>query len=124
MLNEIQKSWVSALRSGKYAQGKGYLRSPENSFCCLGVLCELAAEAGVIDSPNLAERSYTYQGLRCALPDKVTNWAGLRSSVLGEMKDLSCYDLMVLNDKGKTFAEISDFIESEPSQLFPETAAK
>ena len=35
------KEWVKALRSGEYQQGRGCLRSRDDKFCCLGVLCDL-----------------------------------------------------------------------------------
>ena len=37
---EIKARWIEALRSGKYQQGIGYLRSKNDRFCCLGVLCD------------------------------------------------------------------------------------
>lgn len=36
------KEWVAALKSGKYIQGKGYLRSGDNKYCCLGVACDIS----------------------------------------------------------------------------------
>ena len=40
---ELKAKWIAALRSGEYKQGKNRLHSNEdNSFCCLGVLCEVA----------------------------------------------------------------------------------
>jgi hypothetical protein len=48
MSKELRDKWVSALRSGEYAQGTGALyKADENSYCCLGVLeyiCEGACE--------------------------------------------------------------------------------
>lgn len=38
---EFKKKWVSALKSGKYKQGSGYLRNVNDEFCCLGVACDL-----------------------------------------------------------------------------------
>jgi len=43
----IRAAWVAALRSGEYQQGKANLRAADNTYCCLGVLCELAVQAGV-----------------------------------------------------------------------------
>lgn len=41
MLDPKTKSkWLRALRSGKYRRGRNQLRTKENTFCCLGVLCE------------------------------------------------------------------------------------
>jgi hypothetical protein len=48
---EIKQQWLSALRSGEYKQAKGKLRkkkekleqylSPEATYCCMGVLCDI-----------------------------------------------------------------------------------
>jgi hypothetical protein len=40
-VEELAKTkWVAALRSGKYRQGTGRLRTKDGGYCCLGVLCE------------------------------------------------------------------------------------
>jgi hypothetical protein len=36
-----RKKLVTALRSGKYKQGRGLLRSDDNKFCCQGVACDI-----------------------------------------------------------------------------------
>ena len=51
---EIKAKWVAALRSGEYKQGTCFLRKdyPDRyapDFCCLGVLCDIAAKEGIID---------------------------------------------------------------------------
>jgi len=39
---EIKDKWLEALKSGKYIQGTGRLRSEDKTkHCCLGVLCEV-----------------------------------------------------------------------------------
>lgn len=111
MLNDIAKEWVKALRSGEYTQGRSCLRRADN-FCCLGVLCDLAVEAGVIPAPEKSSSGpicYTYDGMAGAPSGKVMTWAGLYNPVA----------LMDLNDKEKaSFEVIADFIESEPEGLF------
>jgi hypothetical protein len=37
----LKRKWVAALRSGKYAQGRHYLRNSAGAYCCLGVLCKI-----------------------------------------------------------------------------------
>ncbi len=41
MNRELKKRWVEALRSGQYKQGQKQLRPDADTFCCLGVLCDL-----------------------------------------------------------------------------------
>lgn len=50
---EVLGLWIKTLKSGKYKQGRGQLRQTrvvdgkcEISYCCLGVLCDLAAKDG------------------------------------------------------------------------------
>ena len=49
---EIKALWLTALRSGDYEQGKGALievtGEGQRKYCCLGVLCDLAAKAGIV----------------------------------------------------------------------------
>ena len=73
MKQDIAKQWVAALRSGKYSQHRGALHDEnENSFCCLGVLCDISG----FDSWHGDESRQRYLGKRFDLPDKVKDWAG------------------------------------------------
>ncbi len=50
-MNPIARAeWLAALRSGTYRQGFGVLRTftDEPSYCCLGVLTDVAARHGVV----------------------------------------------------------------------------
>lgn len=116
-LNAIQQKWVDALRSGEYKQGAGRLRySDDNSFCCLGVLCELAAQAGVIGPYDPLEGRY--DGASATLPPSVMGWAGLEDNRGRYVGQDNSKELSQENDGGKTFAEIADIIASEPEKLF------
>jgi len=80
----VMKKWVAALESGEYKQGIGQLREG-NTYCCLGVLCEIAKKEGVIKS--YAHHSY--------FPTKkVLKWAGMKTEN-GDIEDTS---LARLND--------------------------
>jgi hypothetical protein len=89
---ELKAKWVAALRSGTYTQGTGELHTPsEKSFCCLGVLCEVA------------QIEYT------------PGWAALPDDTLLAFKIQN--DLSDKNDGDgvsgpMTFAEIADYIEA------------
>ena len=44
-MNETSKlydDWIVALRTGHYESGKYLLKSADNKFCCLGVLCDIS----------------------------------------------------------------------------------
>ena len=115
MKPEIKKDWVAALRDGSYEQGKGQLRNSENKFCCLGVLCDLAEQAGVVTAEYDKDDGYYYGGNNGYLPEVVREWAGLdRDDPEVQYEDE--YDhrsLSALNDEGSTFFEIADLVEAQ-----------
>lgn len=41
MNSGLKAKWIEALRSGEYKQGYGALRDDDDTFCCLGVLCDV-----------------------------------------------------------------------------------
>ena len=107
MDQNIKKQWVEALRSGIYEQGRYWLRH-EDEFCCLGVLCDLHAQA-----TNREWEVYNdvgiYLGCDEILPSEVVKWAGLDNDdpFIHEQKTSSYND-----DKGLDFDQMSDLIES------------
>lgn len=117
---EIREQWVAALESGEYKQGKGWLCPVDDgnrSYCCLGVLADLAVKAGIIDEPttfeaNHLEDSYlVFGGASATLPLEVQEWAGLDDSdpsADGEYKPLSQYN----DDDEYTFKEIAAKIKA------------
>ena len=150
MKQEVAEKWVAALRSGKYEQTTEKLRDiintdpsePKltNSFCCLGVLCNLFAEEHtdakwVIDSKN----SCAYfdpgndDGDPEALPVLVQKWADMdsplgqlrhsteRDKITAELRELrqrperigeGCVSTLAdANDHNVLFEKLADFIE-------------
>lgn len=117
------REWINALRSGKYAQGKSYLRLGDE-FCCLGVACDL-------QKPILGEwyddgtgGEYTIAG-PAFLPKQAQELYRIATEG-GDYSDAVSFDysfttfdysfttsLATLNDAGYTFAEIADIIERE-----------
>jgi hypothetical protein len=76
MRYSIAMKWAKALRSGKYPQTNGVLRD-SNGFCCLGVLCNLHAQA----HPEIAVHEinpYEYIGEDTELPKAVVEWAEIK----------------------------------------------
>lgn len=122
-MNDNAKLWVAGLRSGDYKQGKGVLRSVDDKYCCLGVACELAIEAGV---PVKRERTdglvYQYDGQRYYLPTSVMEWLGLNTrggrALVPLVWKYTADGVAEMNDNDATFAEIADAIEREPEGMF------
>ena len=112
--------WVTALRSGKYKQTKHHL-ADDNGFCCLGVACEVYTRYHPLEKAFALEffsqSIVLYAGESMELPFIVMKWLGLRTPVGSYGGNLS---LTVDNDRGKTFAEIANIIESEPEGLLNE----
>ena len=107
MNREVAQKWVDALRSGKYEQGQGRLRTTDNKFCCLGVLCDISGTS----SWKKAPAGFIYDDGFAFPPASVREWAELdRSNIWFRGESLSVIEL---NDTGATFAEIADKIEAE-----------
>jgi hypothetical protein len=128
---EIKRQWVAALRSGDYRQGQKAL-SVNGKYCCLGVLCDLAEKAGVVSSEvtrtemisfgdeEVDVTFYGAEGSSSFLPEEVVEWAGTDDGMPSIVKPHPYYDdstlssaLHILNDDGKSFAEIADMIEQD-----------
>jgi hypothetical protein len=145
---EVKVKWLEALRSGKYKQCTGLLKdqNPENekdiSFCCLGVLADLAIENGYDklcwNQKIIGEAiSNTVSGEGIYLPAAVAAWAGIKysnyrnddrfspkvqisSAFLNKYPKYSnshCeymeVELAELNDVGFTFEQIAFLIEEQ-----------
>lgn len=119
---QIKTEWVRRLRSGEYDQGSYYLRRG-GRYCCLGVLCEIAATVGVVAQVTETESAGTdgwlFDGLIAGLPASVREWSGISSglAVYGDTDSgaplYHSHSLAEDNDKGLTFIEIADIIERE-----------
>lgn len=102
----LKEDWLVALRSGKYKQISGQLKTTEG-HCCLGVLCEVAGVTwdqrgttfGVIQNGSYREDAI--------LPTEVRERAGLPNNAPNSYLRLS-----EMNDDGATFAELADYIEA------------
>lgn len=99
----IGRLWVHALRSGRYAQVKGVLQRDGEGHCCLGVLCDLVEPLswGQPDSGGVIHHRCFAGTPAPAVLERV----GMR---LGDASHLA-----FMNDEGKTFTEIADYIETE-----------
>lgn len=126
MDQEVKKKWVDALRSGRYEQGTEVLHTASGRFCCLGVLCDIAVQEGIIPEPELDEAAsrnrYRYgdnisQGAQLP-PPEVVKWAGWQNECPNvEDVEKGWIELTVLNDDhGLTFTQIADIVEKQPPE--------
>lgn len=127
MKKSIAFKWADALESGQYTQGFDQLRTVDKNgnttgFCCLGVLCNLHAQA----HPKIALKETdpeTYLGSYYGLPKLVQEWADmytpegdLVSGNIRLVKD-EYYSLMEANDYGTDFKTIAQFIRKNYRNL-------
>lgn len=78
----VKRAWIRALRSGKYRQGRGMLKTPKGNYCCLGVLCDLYRKQtgkGSWEQTDWGTQRFLDQ--EDMLPGAVSRWAGLRKQV-------------------------------------------
>lgn len=90
MNKKLKVKWVKALRSGKYRQAEGELRSKNGAYCCLGVLRSVMHPGS-----SKVEDNYL-----CLEHQKE---AGLTLSLQQRLGDM--------NDRGKSFSHIADWIQ-------------
>lgn len=105
MKTEIADIWTTALRSGEFKQGSDFLFNSESgSYCCLGVLCELAVKAGVVKKNE--DGSYD-EGQDQVLPDSVMDWAGMQcdSGVIPNFRAYVEEGVLYMDEDGKQFSE-------------------
>lgn len=98
---KFKARWIKALRSGKFLQGRGELRSrghqyPKlDAYCCLGVALKISSK-----SKRKLPRDLGFIPDSCRIVPK---------SIVGRNR-LTDF-LSFKNDKGTTFAEIADWID-------------
>lgn len=113
MNTRVKQKWVEALRSKTYKQGKYRLRCINDSYCCLGVLCDLyLKEKGGEWQEDKTDMipCYSFQECSAMLPNKVMEWAGLNNVDPVVYSDVR---ISRINDNGNGFDKIADLIEQE-----------
>lgn len=79
MSTEVKNLWVAGLRSGMYKEGKGYLRTINDEYDPYGVLCDIAAQLGIVSWDHTKhEDQYHIYGVKTYLPVVVREWAELK----------------------------------------------
>lgn len=112
MDRHIAERWVQALRSGQYKQGTDALHPSADTYCCLGVLCDLyRVEQGkgewtgdgcqecFVIGPDELEAA--------VLPKAVMGWADI-STPNGNHYG---HELSAMNDRGWSFDRLAEQIE-------------
>ena len=99
MKTELKSKWIEALRGGQYQQGRWTLRPQDHTYCCLGVLCDLINPAGWRhDEFDKHAHEVSFAG------------DGPIASIGLERRDVRA--VVEMNDTGKSFDEIADYIEA------------
>src|SRR5882672_52843 len=114
----IAHRWVEKLLYGGIKQRKFMLGTTDGKRCCLGVLCDIAVEDGVIRPPHtLHEGNDTlyYETVVGQLPETVMEWADMADA--GGAYNNAGNALYRDNDHGFSFTEIADIIEAHVEEL-------
>lgn len=128
---EVRAAWATALESGEYEQGKRTLAQMDGTgvkYCCLGVLCELAAQAGMLskkvdgysvvyvtptDEDDEGESHIQGRDYIAMPPTSVWRWAGLPSK-----EDVRRYS--TANDvEHRPFADIAVAVRANDLKAMP-----
>jgi hypothetical protein len=126
MKTEIKQKWLNALRSGEYKQGIGALRKAtedengkydDKEYCCLGVLCDILEPKKWKVSDNgygVKEWGNGNEAEPTAFPrEKLMEELGLNKVVSRSSDDTIAQKLAFMNDEGKTFTQIANWIEKK-----------
>lgn len=105
----VKAKWCEALRSGKYQQGLGRLKSIDDRYCCLGVCVDVVDQSRFVKDEE-CEYWYVSDPVESlhrrvgSLPLDIAQIAGLDTAVEST--------LVFMNDnQGRSFKEIADYIE-------------
>jgi|GEM_PF-3411517 len=115
MITGIDKAvWIAALRSGDYKRGKGRLKKKlkgKDSFCCLGVLHDIHGEWGDSITSVVGYKSYAPKG--------IFKYGYLSRGTSRGLDTHTQHILASMNDRGKTFNQIADYIENNVPSTYP-----
>lgn len=111
-VDQFLDDWTTALRSGDYRQGVGWLRTDDDEFCCLGVACEVLG----LESRNQDGKYRYYVGTESSpayLPPSIAQAIEYAYPHLVEGNlELNVPSLIYYNDnEGFDFSQIADVID-------------
>lgn len=119
-VKEVYELWLEALRSGKYKQVGGALKdrlaTGKMGFCCLGVLCDLAAKDGgdKWETSESGGNTIYYKDESGQLPNVMRKFLKITKNQQAKLVDMN-------DSEGKKFNDIADYIEKE---IMPKALSK
>lgn len=131
MKKKIADKWIAALKSKKFKQGRWRLKTPDG-YCCLGVLCEIAKEEGVVNEIVIQDKTGIYsgyiektddqsaqgRGAFHALSDHLMEWSGMKHNMGKVVMDGEEKFLANFNDYDNySFEQIAEVIEKNYKKL-------
>lgn len=103
MDQELKARWIADLRAHQESQGRGFLQR-DGKFCCLGRLAEIEGVPSREYESGICFYDFGFGQENTGFLSSV--WTDKRS-----LSSESCNALIGMNDDGRTFAEIADWIE-------------
>ena len=114
MVPVIKQSWVSALRSQNYVEGRYALYDSQNRVCALGVLCDIYSKAQGVPwqyDPKLGmyylDTHVTYNA--SVVPD--CGFPGTLVLVWAQLPTEKAMKIAGMSQRGESFQTIANWIE-------------
>jgi len=125
-ITTLVNEWCDRLESGKYKQGKVFLKHVHNcnvTYCCLGVLMDLLSEKRKDIAVKVVHNKYdgtffTYNDSRGRVPEKLAHELRMENGSGGFMQEGVYNALTVLNDYGHNFNDIAEIIRKNKFNIF------
>lgn len=108
---KLKKTWLEALRSGRFQQGRTYLNRKAGfdhtpHHCCLGVLCEVSEELTRRESYGVCYyQDSTGSSSGTTLPPGLFDRSKMLATEITHLIHMN-------DDEDKSFAQIADWIEA------------
>lgn len=113
MKAELKQQWIEALESGKYQQGCGVLYNARtDTYCCLGVLCDIARFDGWEQAKEKAKAQIT-PNVYFVNNFEFYSFVSLRTDNNNVGDGKHCVRLQYMNDlEAKDFKTIANYIKA------------
>lgn len=117
---ELKAKWLAALRSGEYVQGEGRLRGEGNSYCCLGVLCDISglgdwsADEYVVDGARYTVDLTPYDQRTVPRSETLAYLLGITDPVITQCVNLNdgISEGEETSEGPSSFNEIADYLDA------------